>query len=102
MNLIERYYRAQTFIDIGWGEFSWFNDSLIELMAVIYILEKLGIIVEGSLIAWVLFGAFVVFFLFGFLLKRLKIYDKSRYVEADIDPVMKEILKAARKINDKD
>jgi spore germination protein GerM len=101
MNLIKKYYEIQAHIDIGWGEFSWFNDSLIELMAIIYILEKLGVIVEGSLVYIILISAFIFFYLFGRILKVFKIYDKRQYVEAEIDPVMGEILEAARKINEK-
>ena len=68
-------------------------------MAVVYLLEKLGIVVEGEMIFYVLMSAFVFFYLFGLFLKKMKIYDKSMYVDADIDPVKKEILEAARKIN---
>ena len=68
-------------------------------MAVVYLLEKLGIVVEGEMIFYVLMSAFVFFYLFGRLLKKTKIYDRSMYVDADIDPVKKEILEAARKIN---
>ena len=97
--IVTGYYRVQTFIDIGWKEVSWFNNSLIELMAVVYLLEKMGITISGNMIAYVLLSAFVFFFLLGKLLKKTKIYDKSMYVDADIDPVKNEILKAARKIN---
>jgi len=99
LNIVGKYYRVQTLIDVGWREFSWFNNSLIELMAVVYLLEKLGFIIEGDLIFYILIGAFIFFFLFGLLLKKTKIYDKSMYVDADIDPVKKEILEAARRIN---
>ena len=68
-------------------------------MAVIYLLEKLGVQIEGQTVFYVLIGAFIFFFLFGLLLKKMKIYDRSMYVDADIDPVKKEILEAARKIN---
>jgi len=96
MKIVERYYKTQTYIDIGWREFGWFNSSLIELMAITYILEKLGIVVSGSTLYWVLVAAFIFFFLFGLFLKRTGIYDKSQYVDAEIDPVTKEILEAAR------
>lgn len=95
LKIIEKYYRAQTFIDLGWGEFSWFNNSLVDLMAIIYVLEKTGVIIEGTVVYYILFGAFFFFYIFGRLLKRFGIYDRSMYVEADIDPVQKKILKAA-------
>ena len=100
-NWITKYYRTQTFIDIGWKEFSWFNDSLIEMMAIVYLLEKSGVIVEGTLIYFILVGAFIFFYIFGKILKATGVYDISEYVGATIDPVQKEILEAARIIKDK-
>ena len=93
---IIKYYRFQTFVDIGWGELSWFWDALVEMMAILYILEKIGILIEGSIVIYILLGAFVVFYLLGKLLKKMRIYDTSVYVDADINPVQKELLKAAR------
>ena len=66
------YYKAQIYIDIGWGEFSWFNDSLIELMAVLYILEYVGITVGSHFIPVVLIAAFIFFYNFGKFLKKRK------------------------------
>jgi len=96
LKVAERYYKIQTYIDLGWGEFSWFNDSLIELMALIFILERIGVVVEGSIVYFILFGAFIFFYVAGRILKVLGIYDKSQYVDAEIDPVAKEVLEAAR------
>jgi len=99
MDFIEKYYRTQTYIDLGWREFSWFNDSLIELMAILYLLERVDIVIKGTIIYYCLVGAFAVFFVFGFILKKFGVYDKAQYVDADIDPVQREILEAARRIN---
>lgn len=96
MKLAEKYYRTQRFIDIGWGEFSWFNNSLIELMAIVFLLERMGVVIKGNLIWIVLMGAFVFFYNFGKYLKKRRIYDTSEYVDAEINPVTKEILEAAR------
>lgn len=96
--LFEKYYRIQNYIDIGWAEFSWFSDSLVELMAILYLLNYMGITVSGHFVYVVLIGAFIVFYNFGKFLKKKGIYDTSEYVGADIDPVTKEILEAARLI----
>lgn len=96
--IIDWYYKAQTYVDIGWGEASWWNSSLVELMAVLYILEKIGIVVVRETVVIVLIGAFAGFFLLGVLLKTIGIYDRSVYVDAEIDPAQKEILEAARLI----
>ena len=98
---IKKYYTTQTYIDIGWGELSWFSDSLVEMMAILYILEKIGILIEGSIVAYALLSLFVIFYLFGKFLKWSGVYDASVYVDAEIDPAQKEILEAARIIKKK-
>jgi hypothetical protein len=96
--IVNGYYRFQTYVDIGWGEFSWFNDSLVELMAVLYILEKVNIIIEGNMVYALLAGAFIGAFGFGYLLKRIGVYDQSQYIDAEIDPVSKINLEASKLI----
>ena len=93
------YYRAQQYVDIAWAEASWFSDSLLELMAVVFFLEKLGFEIDGITMVAILVGAFVGTFFAGMLFKKIGTYDKSVYIDAEIDPVEKEILEAARKIN---
>ncbi len=95
---IAGYYKIQAYIDIGWGEVSWFSNSLIELMAIVFFLEKLGLVIVGSTATFILIGAFLASFLFGLLLKKLGIYDKSIYVITDIDPVEKKLFEAANLI----
>ena len=95
MDLVSTYYSIQEYINIGWGELSWFTDSLVELMAVLYILEYIGVKVSGEFVYIALIAAFIFFYNFGKLLKRTGAYDKSQYVAAEIDPVTKKLLKAA-------
>ena len=96
LQLAEIYYKFQFYVNLGWGEFSWFSDSLVELMAILYLLEYMGITVDGHFVYIILIAAFVLFYNFGKLLKRKGIYDKSVYVEAELDPVTVELLEAAR------
>ena len=101
MSFAEKYYRTQEFIDIGYGEFSWFNDTLIDMMAIIYLLEKMGVIIEGSLV-WMFILVFLgLCWIAGKILKFKKVYDTKKKVEATIDPVMEEIYKMALKYNKK-
>ena len=95
------YYRAQQYVDIAWAEASWFSDSLIELMAVVFFLEKLGFEIDGIAMVTILVGAFIGTYFAGMLFKKIGTYDKSVYIDAEIDPVEAEILKAARIINKK-
>ena len=100
LRIFKKYYTIQALIDLGWGEMSWFTSSLVEAMAVLYLLEKVGIVVTGI---WIYLGIptlFVIFLILGWFLKKSKIYDQSKYVDAEIDPVMKEIFKMAKKYNE--
>jgi len=94
--VITWYYKAQIYIDIGWGEVSWWDSSLIQLMAYLYVLEKIGVIIEGEIVVFILVSLFIVFYFFGLFLKAIGVYDKSVYIEAEIDPFSKELLEAAR------
>lgn len=96
LKLIEKFYRTQAFIDIGWGELDWWDSAIIKLMAYLYVFEKLGIIIVGMTIIYILIIAFIFFYILGKTLKKFGIYDKSMYVVADIDPVEKDKLRAAR------
>ena len=49
----------------------------------------------------ILIGAFIGTFFAGMLFKKIGTYDKSVYIDAEIDPVEAEILQAARIINKK-
>ena len=100
MRFSKWYYRVQEFIDIGYAEFSWFNETLIDMMALIYLLEKMGVIIEGSLIWMFLIGFLIISYIAGRILKARRIYDTKKKVEAQLDPVMDEIYRAAKKINE--
>ena len=95
--VVEYYYRAQNYIDIAWSEFSWFNESLLEMMAVVFFVEKItGHVMEGWLLGALLLSAFALCFILGIGFKKVGIYDKNVFVDYDIDPARKEILEAAR------
>jgi len=102
LKLAEAYYRTQAFIDIGWGEVSWWDSSLINLMAYLYILEKIGIQIVGASVAYILIWAFVIFYFIGRALKKYGLYDKAQFVEAELDPVFSKLLKAADIVIEKD
>ena len=96
LKIIEEYYRTQEYINIGWAEVGWFNSSLIELMAIVYLLElTFGIKVQGELIPIALLSAFILFYNFGRFLKKKKIYDMAEYVSARINPIQDKLLRAA-------
>lgn len=67
-------------------------------MAILYVLEYVGITVSGHFVYIALIAAYIFFYNLGKFLKRRGIYDISEYVNADIDPVTKKILEAAELI----
>lgn len=95
LKAVEKYYRFQRFVDIGWGEFDWWYAAIVDLIVLVVLLEKVGIIVDNSILWTILMIAFITFYILGRILKATGIYDTSEYVEARIDPVSKKILEAA-------
>lgn len=94
--IVKWYYRAQLYVDIAWGEFSWFTDSLIEIMAILYVLEKIGVNIEGVWVIFMIVAAYLLCFLLGKLFKAIGTYDISSIVAADIDPVRAKEYEAAK------
>jgi len=101
MKLVEKYYRFQRFVDIGWGELNWWYQAIVDLVVLIVLLKEIGIIVEGSVLWAILLIALLVFYILGRILKATKIYDTSEYVGANIDPVSKINLEASKIIIEK-
>lgn len=67
-------------------------------MAILFVLEYVGITVDSHFVPIALVAAFIFFYNFGKFLKKKGIYDTSEYVVADIDPVTKKMLEAAELI----
>lgn len=99
--LVNAYYKAQNYIDIAWGEVTWFNEALIEMMAILYILEKVGLIITGIWVPVLLCSAFFISFIVGWLSKQIGVYDTAVYVDTDIDPVRRKEYEAALLIIEK-
>ena len=66
-------------------------------MSAVYLSEKFfNINITANDLSKFLILIFVIVTLVGFMIKVLGIYDTETYVTADINPVEKEILEAAR------
>ena len=96
------FYKIKLYFDIANIQVSWFFGKGPEIMSVLYILEKFDVILVKKQIIILILVAFVSFVLFGLVWKLIGFYDIEKYVGADIDPVLKELLEAARKINEGD
>lgn len=102
LKVFRAFYMVRFYFNIIVAEISWISGKFPELMAVVYLAEKMGLtITKQGIITFTLLG-FVSLVLLGVLWKHTGIYDVSMYVGARMDPVQKELLEAARRINKND
>jgi hypothetical protein len=97
--IVRIVYRFKFHLDLGISQLSWATGKFPELMALVYLLDKLGYSLGRTGIILVAVGGFTGLFLLGLVWKRIGFYDTERLVNADKDPVTREMLKAARRIN---
>ena len=100
--ILKIVYKTKFYIDISVHQISWITGKLPELMALVYLLEKFDIILNKNGIISVMVFGMIGLFLFGYLWKKLGFYDIEVYVNANRNPMFKELLNAARKINEKE
>ncbi len=99
MKIIKLLYKTKTYFDITNSQTSWLTGKLPELVSLGVLLNFFGITLTKTS---TLIGALIIFILMtlcGIYLKKSGIYHIEQYVQADINPVQKELLQAARKIN---
>lgn len=97
--VVKVIYRFKFYLDLGIGQISAFTGKLPEVMAFLYLFNYFGIKFEGG---WVLFGILIAIsslFTFGYIWKKLGIYDTEVYINASKNPFNNELLIAAKKIN---
>ena len=92
-------YNTKWYLDTGTTQVTFIVSRLPELMAIFYFLEKLGIIIVGKTMILVILAGYLGVIGLGWTWKRLGLFDTERYTSARNDPVQKEILEAARRIN---
>ncbi len=98
-SFLKALYKVRFYFDISNTQVSWIVGKGPELMSAIYILEKLGVVLVKKEIIFFIVSAFFFFVVSGVVLKASGVYDIEQYVAAEIQPVQKELLEAARKIN---
>jgi hypothetical protein len=92
-------YNVKFHFDIFDSQFSWIFGKFPLAMSMLYLLEKLGIIVVGMRIIIYASIGFIIFVIGGFILKKIGIYEIEQKVNANNNPVQKEIYEAACVIN---
>lgn len=98
---INLLYNIKFYFDVSVTQITWLTGKLPEIMAFIYILEKFGYYLNKNQIIMMFIFTVLSLIIFGFVWKITGMYDVERYVDANKNPVSKEMLEAARKINKK-
>ena len=97
--MVDIVYKGKFYFNVAMSQIGWLTNKLPELMAVLYLLEKIGITIEGPIIIPLALTAFVLGVAFGWVWKFIGLYDAEIYIQANKNPVQLEMLQAARKIN---
>ena len=97
--VISLAYRLKFYFDVGVTQITWVTGKLPEIMAFVYLAEKFGVVLTRSNIVILALIVAMSILAAGYMIKTTGLYDVERYVDAKKNPVMKEILDAARKIN---
>lgn len=94
-------YKFKFYLNLGISQVSWFTGKLPEIMAFVYLSEWFGF--ELSKNGMIVFFVGTVFglTLAGYIWKKTGLYDTEIYVNTEKNPVSKELLKAAKRINEK-
>lgn len=98
--VIKSIYKFKTYIDIAVSQISWVTGKLPEIVSAGVLLNWVGFDFTKKFAAGAVLIILAGLFLFGYIWKKAGIYDVERYVYANIDPVQREILEAARNINE--
>jgi hypothetical protein len=93
---VKKSYGVKTYFDIGISQISWVTGKFPELMAVLYLSEKFGYEFSMSGMITLIIIVILSLVFFGYYWKQLGFYDVDRYTVTKRDPVMTEILDAAR------
>ena len=97
--IVRNLYRFRAYSDIGNSQLSWITSQFVTAMSILYLLEKMGIPVGKWMVIFTLSGMLLGYFTWGFVWKKLGIYDTEIYTKATINPWEEEVLAAARRIN---
>jgi hypothetical protein len=95
------FYKWKFYTNLAFSEVGWLTNKFPEVMAVIFLLEKFGVVMsKDQIILFSIFGL-IGFFMFGYVWKKLGYYDIEQHVNAKRNPVTDEIYTAARRYNER-
>lgn len=94
--ILYNIYKIKWYFDQGVRQITWITGKLPELMSVVYLGEKFGLVIREKEIILIAVIGGLILVTFGIILKRTGLYDTEMYVDASKNPVQNEILTAAR------
>ena len=97
--LVSIGYRTKFYLDLGMAQVAWFTNKSVDLMAFLWLTERFGWVLSDSEVVVSCLVFAVAMFIFGYSWKNTGMWDVEVYVATAKNPVQKELLDAARKIN---
>jgi len=96
---VKLVYKLKFYMNITFGEIGWVMSKFPEIVSVGILLKWFGLNFTQLQVILVSPVIFVAVILFGYVWRKLGMYDVEQYVNAQNNPVQNELLLAARKIN---
>ena len=94
--IIQTMYKGKFYLDLGMAQISFVTSKLPEIMAAVYLTEKAGITIGNTTLWFFALCLFSGLIMFGWFWSKSGLYSTEIYVQADKNPMSKEILEAAR------
>ena len=92
-------WRIKSYFDIANTQTGWVTGKAVDIMGVLFIFEKFGIIVEGATLAILMVFVFIGMVTFGLMFKKAGLYDGQQEAATNLNAVTKEMYDAAKLIN---
>ena len=94
--IIKGVYKIKFYFNIAVSQVSFITAKLPELMAAIFLLEKVGVTINTT--NYIIYGVtlFILVTLMGLVWHKSGMYETEIYVNAKKDPFQAELLEAAR------
>ena len=92
------FFLFKFYMNVALVQINWFLSKGPEIMSIVYFLEKAGVYLSLLQIFGGAFIGFCIIALFGLIIRKVGWYDKETYIDAEINPVLRENILASRAI----
>ena len=97
--VVQKLWTIKGLIDVCNVQIGWVTGKCMDTMAVLYLLEKFGLVITPKQI--IVYGFIIMLIMIGggYMLKRTGLFDSQQEATASLNVVQQEIYEAAKKIN---